>query len=194
VGDTKQKLKEGIKILGIACASFNRVKDKQAELYGIVFRGNKLLEGVMKTAVTVDGNDASENIIRMVDKSPHKKQLKMIITRGVTVAGFNYLDLNFLHQQTSLPIVAVIDRKPNMKEIKVAIKNVAGWSERFSILKENSQNLRPVLTAENEQPVYVQSIGLSESTVTKTLQELTVVGRIPEPIRVARLIATAEKY
>ena len=60
-------------------------------------------------------------------------------------------------------------------------------------LISNTANIREVRTSE-EEPVFVQSIGIEENTIDKFLKEITIVGRIPEPIRVARLIATAEKY
>ena len=110
-------IKEGIKVLGIACSSFNRENDKTVSVIGVVLRGIDFLEGVLKTTVTVDGLDATEKIIEMIEKSSHKNQLKCIITRGVTIAGFNYIDMLQIFEKTGLPVISIVDRQPNIAEI-----------------------------------------------------------------------------
>ncbi|HUU79645.1 MAG TPA: DUF99 family protein [candidate division Zixibacteria bacterium] len=182
-------LKKGVKILGIACSSFNRMKEKEIPLVGIVIRGATILEGVMQSSVTVDGEDATNKIVELVQNSTHKDQLKMIMTRGVTVAGFNYIDIKELFYLTSLPIISIVDHNPDMKKIRLAIQNVSNWEKRFE--KISQCPIRSVQTTNNDEPVFVQSIGIEEKKIDKFLKEITIVGRIPEPIRVARLIALA---
>lgn len=188
-----KNLKQGVKILGLACASFDRTKDKKVDLYGSVVRGATILEGVIKTTITVDGEDATERILRMVTESPHFKQLKMIMARGITIAGFNYIDIKLINEKTGFPVVAIIDHKPDMKDIKEAIKNVPNWEERYNTISK-TENLRQIRTNPAEAPVFVQSIGWPERKIDAFLKKITVVGRIPEPIRITRLIATAQYY
>lgn len=184
-------LKEGIKILGIACSSFDRLSDKTVTIFGAIYRGSELLEGVLKTTITVDGEDATEKIIEMIEKSTHKEQLKLILTRGVTIAGFNYIDMQKIFKKTSLPVISVVDRQPNMKDIKQALENLPNGENRYTIIL-NSGPTNEVKTSSNEEPVFINSIGLDQQIVFNLLKKITKVGRIPEPIRVARLIATAE--
>ena len=185
-------LKEGIKILGVACSTFDRNKDKEVELYGVVYRSTTLLEGVMKTIVQVDGEDGTEKIQRMVNQSPHKEQLKLIMTRGITLAGFNYINIKQLYEKTELPVISVVDRVPNLEKIKEAIQNVSNWKERFNVIA-NSSTIQEISTSLNEEPVFVQAVGIENKELDKLLKKITIVGRIPEPIRVARLIATGTK-
>ena len=188
-----QHLKKGIKILGIACSTFDRNKDKEVQLYGVVYRSTALLEGVMKTTVTVDGEDATKKIQRMVNQSPHKEQLKLVMTRGITIAGFNYINIKQLFDETGLPVISVVDRVPNLEKIKEAIQNVSNWKERYDIIS-NSSSIQEIYTSLNEEPVYIQAVGIDTKELDKLLKKITIVGRIPEPIRLARLIATAENY
>lgn len=182
-------LKKGVKILGIACSSFDRMIDRKVPFVGVVIRGATILEGVMQSSITVDGEDATKKIVELVQNSTHKDQLKMIMTRGVTVAGFNYIDIKELFNLTSLPIISIVDHNPDMKKIRLAIQNVPNWEKRFE--KISQQPIRAVQTTNNDEPVFVQSIGIEEKKIDKFLKEITIVGRIPEPIRVARLIASA---
>ncbi|NHJ84343.1 MAG: DUF99 family protein [Asgard group archaeon] len=185
-----QQLKKGIKIVGIACASFDRIKDKEVLVYGVVYRGAELVEGFMKCKVIVDGNDATEKIAEMIINSSHKEQLKIIITRGITIAGFNYIDLEKLYNLISLPVISVVDRIPDLVSIEEALTNLPDGFIRLGILKKYLP-LKECHTSKGEDPVYVQFAGIEPEKVIKLLQEITIVGRIPEPIRVARLIATS---
>ncbi len=190
IGLMAQELKKGIKIIGIACASFNRLTDKAVSVIGAIYRGTKLLEGVLKTSVAVDGEDGTEKIAEMICSSTHWKQLKLVITRGLTIAGFNYIDLKQLFELTKLPVISVVDRLPDMTDIASALTHLSNGEKRLAILQ---QYLPPITckTAKNEEPVYIQMVGIETKQAIKLLSELTITGRIPEPIRAARLIALA---
>ena len=58
----------------------------------------------------------------------------------------------------------------------------------------NSGLIREVQSTEGEEPVFIQSIGFDDEEITAFLKKVTVVGRIPEPLRIARLVAMAEIY
>lgn len=190
--DLNPQLKKGIKIIGLACASFNREKDKNVPIIGAIYRGSLLLEGVLKSQVTVDGDDATDKIADMILQSSHQQQLKLIMTRGVTIAGFNYIDLEQLYKKSGLPIISVVDREPNMEKISKALRNLLDGEKKLAIIKRNGLP-RAYISAENNEPIYAQFIGLKHEEISQLLKDVTLVGRIPEPIRVARLIAIAEK-
>ncbi len=186
------QLKKGIKIIGLACASFNREKDKNVPIIGAIYRGSLLLEGVLKSQVTVDGDDATDNIADMILQSSHHQQLKLIMTRGVTIAGFNYIDLEQLHKKTDLPIISVVDREPNMEKISKALRKLPDGEKKLAVIKRNGLP-QAYISAENNEPIYAQFISIKHEAISQLLKDVTLVGRIPEPIRVARLIAIAEK-
>ncbi|MFW9923832.1 MAG: DUF99 family protein [Candidatus Thorarchaeota archaeon] len=183
-------LKEGVKILGIVCTSFDRSVDRDVEIIGAIVRGASILEGVIKTRIAVDGDDATSKIIKLVKHSSHQYQLKMILTKGITIAGFNFIDIEKLYKETNLPVIAIIDRKPDLEEIKLAIKHVSNWETRYELIEKS--NIREVIIKIDEAPIYIQSIGYEEKELDKFLKKITIIGRIPEPIRIARLIASAE--
>lgn len=126
----------------------------------------------------------------MICNSIHFKQLKVIMTRGVTIAGFNYLDLALLSEKTALPIISIVDREPDMDKISAALQNLPNGDKRLEIIKKNGLP-KPILSSPDEGPIFIQSFGITEDEVIRIVQNATVTGRIPEPIRVARLIAVA---
>lgn len=186
-----KQLKKGIKIIGLACASFNREKDEKVSIIGAIYRGSLLLEGVLKNQITVDGNDATDRIVDMIQQSTHQHQLKLIMTRGVTIAGFNCIDLEQIHKRTGLPIISVVDREPNMEKITKALQNLPDGEKKLAILKKNGLP-RPYISTVDNEPIYVQFKGIKHEEVSQLLKDITLVGRTPEPIRVARIIAIAE--
>jgi endonuclease V-like protein UPF0215 family len=182
------QLKSGIKILGIACSSFNRLEDQDVPVIGIVYRGSELFEGLLKTTLQVDGDDATNKIGNMICKSPHWKQLKVIMTRGVTIAGFNCINLKQLSEITSLPVISIVDRMPDMSSIANALKNLPNGSLKLQILKNNGIP-KQLSLASDQEPIYVQSYGIEEDEVIHIIRNSVITGRFPEPLRVARLVA-----
>ncbi|MHA1631000.1 MAG: endonuclease dU [Candidatus Heimdallarchaeota archaeon] len=183
-------IKKGVKIIGIACSSFNREKEKTVPIVGVIYRGKELFEGMLTSTITVDGEDATKTIIEMVTKSTHYEQLKAIFTRGVTIGGFNYIDLEELARKTNLPVISIVDHQPDMAKIEKALKNLPNGQYRWGIIQKNGPP-KAVRSNPKEEPVYVQFIGLSQQEAHQLIQNATVTGRIPEPLRIARLIAIA---
>ena len=54
----------------------------------------------------------------MINKSKISDQLTVILTDGITFAGLNILDINKLNRETGIPVIAVMDRMPNLKKIE----------------------------------------------------------------------------
>ena len=183
-------MKKGIKIIGVACSSFDRVNDKKVKIVGAIYRGAELLEGVLTSKVAVDGEDATKQIANMIIDSTHYEQIKLVLTRGVTIAGFNYIDLHELHSLTKLPVISIVDREPDMEKIAKALTNLPNGNHRFQVIKKNGYP-EPFKSNQTEEPIYVQYSGLKREEIESILNNSTITGRIPEPVRVARIIAIA---
>lgn len=181
-------IKKGIKIIGIACSSFNREKDAEVKIIGTIYRGSELIEGILSTVVTVDGEDATIKIAEMITNSDHFKQLKIIMTRGVTIAGFNFIDLKKLFELTKLPIISIVDRKPNMEKITAALLNLENGNYRLQIIEQNGYPI-PLTSNPQEESIFVQYVGLKQEEMESIITNSTLLGKIPEPLRAATLIA-----
>jgi hypothetical protein len=157
---------------------------------GVVFRGNRWVEGVLKTEIERDGFDVTGKLIEMLKGSRHLGQLRVIMTDGITFAGFNVLDALRVVEELGLPLIAVSRTKPSMREIKRALQNLPRWRERWALIRRlgSMHKMRPL---RGKNPIYIQPVGL-EIESAKHIVELTR-GRssIPEPVRVAHMIATA---
>ena len=179
-------MKRQIRILGIDDAPFT-FSDKYSTVIGIVMRGGEYLECVLRSQVAIDGNEATTVCKEMIQNTKHRQQLKLVMLDGVALGGFNIVDINELYSSTNLPVITITRDKPDFGKIKLALqKNFKDWSDRWNILKEGE--LYTVKTSHN--PIYVKCVGISIEEAEEIINLSTIRGAIPEPIRVAHLIAS----
>ena len=182
-------IKPEIRIVGVDDGVFIPHSKGLAEVVGVVFRGGYWLDGVMKTEVTVDGMDATEEIAEMITASPHYNQIRVIMLNGITFAGFNIVDIERLSVFTGLSVIAVTREKPNFEDIRKALRNLSEGEKRWSII-EKSRKLIRVRTRPGEEPVYMQIAGISREDAEKIVKESSTRSKVPEPLRVAHIIAS----
>ena len=182
-------VKPEIRVLGVDDGKFVPHSKTQVPVVGIVFRGGYWLEGVMSTIIDVDGFNATERISKMITNSPHYKQLRVIMLNGITLGGFNVVDIKALNAQTGLPVIAVTDKRPNMADVKAAIKNLSGNEERWTAVL-NAGELFSVMTRDDKRKIYVETAGISKFVAEQVLRLTSTRSKIPEPLRVAHLVAS----
>jgi uncharacterized protein len=182
-------VKSEIRVLGIDDGQFVPRSKNPVLVVGVVFRGGYWLDGIMSTYVTNDGLDATQNICNMITTSSHYKQLRVVMLNGITFAGFNVVDIKALHAQTGLPIVVVTTKKPNMTEVQAALKNLPNSEERWNAIL-NAGQLYSITTRSPKQKIYVETAGITNPTTEEVLKLTSTRSKIPEPLRVAHLIAS----
>jgi len=182
-------VKPEIRVLGIDDGVFTPHSNELVDVVGIVYRGGYWFDGFMHTRVHVDGLDATEKLAEMITRSPHYPQLRVIILNGVTLAGFNVVDIEELSQKAKLPVVAVTRDKPNFDDIKKALKNLPNSEERWRAIEKAGKMIK-VRTRNGEEPVYVHVAGLSEEDAKRILKSTSTRSNVPEALRVAHIIAS----
>jgi hypothetical protein len=125
----------------------------------------------------------------MILSSKYYSQLRVILLDGVTFGGFNVVDIQMLYENTSIPVVVITRSLPDFDAIKKALENVVDSELRFSMIKKAGP-LTPVDTG-GPSEVYIQCAGITPSYAAKLVKRTSLHSSIPEPIRVAHLIATA---
>ena len=120
----------------------------------------------------------------MVETSPFFAQRPAVMLQGITLAGFNVVDLAALHDALGLPVLAVARRAPNLDAIRDALlTKVPGGARKWRLI-EKAGPMEPL------EGVFVQRAGVSRQDAAQLLRQSRLEGRkIPEPLRVAHLIA-----
>lgn len=181
-----REIKSEIRILGIDDCPFNPSRRGKVPLLGVVFRGGLWLDGAMRTEVEIDGRDSTDKIVEMIRSSTHYKQLRVIMIDSITVAGFNVVDLQRLHQETRLPVIAITREKPNEEEVKAALKNLPDWEERWRII-EKAGNINEIQVRGTK--LYAHTAGMALEDAEEIVRVSSTRANFPEPLRVAHLLA-----
>lgn len=182
-------VKREIRVLGIDDGVFTPHSKELVDVVGVVFRGGLWLDGFMHTQVQVDGMDATQKLAEMITNSPHYHQLRVIMLNGVTIAGFNAVDTKKLYEKVKLPIIAVTRDEPNFGDIRKALRNLPHARRRWRAIEKAGKIIK-VRTREAEEPVYVHVTGVSEDIAKRILRSTSTRSNIPEPLRVAHIIAS----
>jgi len=150
----------------------------------VLLRGT-CIEDFRADMITVDGLDASEKLITML----RKLSFDAIMLAGVSFAGFNLVDPTLVFEKFHKPIIVVSRTKPNNIAVKNAlILHFEDWQARWSVFQKLGP-IHEVYSIPGEPPVYVEVIGATFDWATKLIRASASCCRIPEPLRVARLIA-----
>ncbi len=178
-------MKAKSRFLGIDDAPF-RFSDETVPVVGVVVQAPSYIEGVLTTLAEVDGHDATERIAAMVRRSRYHAGLAAILIDGTAVGGFNVIDIDAVHEAVDRPVVTVTRKKPNLGSIETALRRrFDDWEGRLAIIRRHE--LASIRTAHGT--VWVTYVGATEAEVQEALSLTTVRGVLPEPLRVAHLIA-----
>jgi endonuclease V-like protein UPF0215 family len=179
-------MKSQIRLLGIDDSPFT-FTDKYCNIIGVIMRGGEYIECILSNQVSIDGSDATNICIDMIKKSRYKKQLKSILIDGIALGGFNVIEIEKINTITDIPVITITRDKPDFENIKRALKkNFNDWEKRLNIMKKGK--LYRVQTSHN--PIFVKCVGLPIKEAKEIIKLSTIRGVVPEPIRVAHLIAS----
>ncbi|WP_337860968.1 DUF99 family protein [Ferroplasma sp.] len=180
-------MKSGLRILGIDDGPFNKDSDKTTVLVGVLMRLNSYVEGISIETINVDGTDATQKILSMAS-GRFMEEIDFIMSNGVTFGGFNIMDVNSIHETTGIPVISITRKEPDLDSMFSALKlHFPDYKERTEILKKNSVN-----KIEYEgKTLYINCSGININDAAHLIKKTTIMGNIPEPVRMAHLIATA---
>jgi len=182
-----RSIKPEIRVIGIDDGKFISQTIGSALVVGVVFRGGSSIDGVMHTRIIIDGLDANEKLALMINNSPHHKQLRLVMLNGITFGGFNVVDIKKLHLATKLPVLAVTHEKPDLKSIHEALKNLPKAEERWSMILEAGK-IHEIINKDTT--LYVETAGISFDDAEKIIALTSTRSSLPEPLRVAHIIAS----
>ncbi len=184
-------IKPEIRVVGIDDGKHVFRSKTQVPVVGVVYKGGLWFEGVMSTKVWVDGFDVTEKVAQMILGSPHYKQLRVILLNGLTYAGFNVMDIGELNKETKLPVIALTKDEPNLESIRSALSNLDHAEERYSTLLRAG----PIIPLHNNgKKIFMRTAGLYCEDAQKIVALTSTRSSIPEPLRVAHLIASGTSF
>lgn len=171
-------------VIGFDDAPFPRDYRGAVKVVGAVFADLRF-DGVLMGEIEKDGADAAETLVKLVADSKFAGHAQLIMLQGITLAGFNVVDVSYLNEQLGLPVVVICRKLPDMKAIRKALMTrLPGGNEKWALI-EKLGPMEPVGT------VFMQRVGLSADEAASVIRHFSIHSQIPEPLRIAHLIAGA---
>lgn len=182
-------IKKEIRVLGISCGAPNRRRKCLLEVVGVVYRGNRWLEGAMRTTIQPDVADPTKGIAKMVTTSPHFPQLRLIALDEMVTKSGTYIDIEGLSRKTRLPVIVTVPRK---------ISTERAAKPRARISRSTVRRLATLSCKEwrmGRRRFLVYHAGLGGMNLDEVLQVCASREGLPEAARVARIVAfSLEKF
>jgi len=178
--------KPGIRVLGVA-ESF-RPAQRWSVLAGVVMRGDLVVDGLALGRASVGGDDATASIASLYRRLG-RNDVNVLMLSGCILSLYNIVDVDGLARRTKLPVVCLTFRETSGIEeaiVKHFPQSAAGKLEAYRRLGQ-----RQKVRLSSGHSVFVRTSGLSDREAGSVVDLLTLQGSVPEPVRVARLLARA---
>ncbi|HDR73274.1 MAG TPA: DUF99 family protein [Methanoculleus sp.] len=176
--------KKGLRVLGIAESFSGR---EHSTVCGLVMRKDRIIDGAVFGRITVGGMDATGAVLRMVGHLG-RADINCIMISGCVIAWFNIVDPLVILEQTGLPVIAVTYEASEGLEEEIAA-HFPGDEERIEAYVR--LGARTEIALHTGHRIYIRGWGIEDSQAARLCNDFTATGKIPEPLRVARLMARA---
>ena len=153
-------------------------------------RSDLIIDGFVIGKTKVSGFDASESIAELFSKL-RRNDINAMILSGSVLSIYNIVDIDALSEDIRIPVVALTFKKsksdlgrnirakfsPKIAKRKIELLKKLGKPNEFHLSTGYS--------------IFLRSSGISSFDSKRLLERFTLQGAVPEPVRVARLLAKA---
>ena len=177
--------KPALRTLGIA-ESFVRACPT-SRLAGVVMRADLRVDGISFANATVGGDDATEGVVNIYEQLK-REDINALILSGAVISWFNIIDLQRIFDHIQKPVVCL-----TYEESLGLEKYICQYFLEPGQKLERYQRLGPreMIRLKTGYDVFIRVMGTTADEARVLLNKFTLDGRIPEPIKVARLAARA---
>lgn len=195
-------------VIGFDDGPFAREHRGDVLLVGVVTSGTRV-DGIVSGKIRRDGANATRTMIELVRRSQFGAHLQAVLFQGIAVGGFNVVDIHGLSKALKVPVLVVTRRAPDMAAVKRALfhatpaarPRVPGAARKWKLIESagamevlgesrRAQRRGVVTGIHTPQPrLWIQRAGLSLDEARALVASTTLHGNIPEPVRLAHLIA-----
>jgi uncharacterized protein len=180
--------KTHLRLAALDDGAFSR-RQSRAPLVAVVWSAPDEIEGVCVGSVEVDGRDATACIAALVRTTRQFEGVRGVLLDGITFGGFNVVDLDRLHRDLRLPIVAVTRGPPQFDRIRAALRKYFPRDAAVRWRRLRQHRLFTVPTG--ARPILATAVGCTRADAVAVVRRATRRGHWPEPLRLAHLIAHA---
>ncbi|MFB5608575.1 MAG: DUF99 family protein, partial [Candidatus Nitrosomaritimum yanchengensis] len=146
--------KKGLRGLAIA-ESFHQNSEKSI-LSGLVMRRDFVIDGFVFGTATLDGDDATESILKMYDEL-NRPDISYVLISGLIISLYNIVDIKKIHEKLQIPIIGVTYNES--EGIDSAIKHHFPNSYESKIKQYHKLGNREKITLHTSSDIFVRRQG-----------------------------------
>jgi endonuclease V-like protein UPF0215 family len=196
-----------LNVIGFDDGPFPREHRGDVLLVGVVCSGTRV-DGIVSGRIRRDGADSTRRMVELVRASQFGRHLQAVMLQGIAVGGFKVVDIHGLSKALNIPVLVVVRRPPDMPAVHRALfsetpttsrPRVAGAARKWKLIQEagalellapSRRSLKRASGLATSGPkLWIQRAGLSLDEARRVIAATTLHGNIPEPLRIAHLIA-----
>ena len=151
-------------------------------------RSDFVIDGVALGRTAVGGDDATSAIASLFRRFG-RNDINLIMVSGAILSLYNIIDVDELSRSTKLPVVCLTYKETAGIEGSIRRHFPGGAEEKLKAYRRLGRRTGVKLRTGHR--VYARTSGMESSAVEPVLNAFTLQGSIPEPVRVAKLLARA---
>lgn len=200
-------------VIGFDDGPFPREHRGDVLLVGVVCSGTRV-DGIVSGRIRRDGANATREMVKLVRESQFGEHLQAVMLQGIAVGGFNVVDVHALQKALRIPVLIVTRRLPDLASVRRALfadtpgagsssagrPRVSGAARKWRLIEQagalerlepsrRSMKKRASGLTTSSPRLFIQRAGLSLDEARRLVHDTTLHGNIPEPLRLAHLIA-----
>ena len=181
--------KTAIRAMGVA--ECFRPTSQKSILCAVVMRSDLVVDGCIFGTSTIEGEDATENIISMFRKL-RRNDINLIMTLGSVISIYNIIDTDKITMETDTPTISITFEKSDGLEEHIRNRFPENWKSKVKQYEKLSDRNEVKLATGHV--VFLRQSGFSLRDAKQAVDKFTLQGSIPEPLRLARIIARAKVF
>jgi len=151
-------------------------------------RKDLVVDGVVFGRCSIGGDDATKSIASLYRRL-HRNDVNLIMVSGAILSLYNIVDPAALSKTTGVPVVCLTYKET--KGIEDSIRKHFPRSYEGKLAQYRKLGARTRVRLATGHAVFARGEGLEETELKRLLNMFTLQGSIPEPVRVAKLLARA---
>ncbi len=174
-----------MKIIGVDDGAFRPSKKlKQHALLVAVLFENLRIWNLRVGRIEVDGRDANGVLASLLSDLKYDS----VMLSGISFGGFNVVNIAALSRTLRKPVIAITGDRPRNRAVLKALRDhFPDWKDRWKMVQ--SAGRVHTIKVGDEPRLYYEIQGAPLKFARKVIASTARVSRLPEPIRVARILA-----
>jgi len=183
--------KKGIRALGIAESFHANGTTNRSILAGVVMRSDMIVDGFVFGSTMINGDDSTAQIISL-HQNLRRNDINLVMIGGAVISLYNIINIEEVGRSIGLPVISVTFEKSEGLDEAIKRHFPSDWEDKIKAYEKiGDRNEVKLWTGHS---AYVRYYGLQLDETKKTLDKFLKQGAVPEPIRLAQLLARARLH